>query len=102
MIMDVLKKPELSLLTAGASLKTLQVSALAGMFMPLHHSTQETVIVVQEGKAVLNMPTAQHILEKGTALIIPARVDHSLQIEQDFKAIAIMAIESTIEFIKIK
>lgn len=98
--MDAIKKPELSLLASGNSLKTLQVSALAGMFMPLHHSTQETVIVVQEGIAQLNMPTEKHILEKGTAIIIPAGVDHSLHIEQDFKAIAIMAIDATIAFKK--
>ena len=98
--METLNKPELNLLHTGSALKTLQVSALAGMIMPLHHATQETVIVVQEGKAILKMPTENHVLEKGVAFIIPALIDHSLEIKSDFKAIAIMAVDSDIEFKK--
>lgn len=98
--METLNKPELNLLSTGNSLKTLQVSALAGMIMPLHHATKETVIVVQEGMAILKMPSVEHILEKGTAFIIPALIDHSLEIKKDFKAIAIMAIDANIEFQK--
>lgn len=98
--MNTMNKPELNLLHTGSSLKTLQVSALAGMVMPLHHATKETVIVVQEGLALLKMPTVEHVLEKGVAIIIPALVNHSLVIKTDFKAIAIMAADSDIEFQK--
>ena len=93
-------KPELSLLGTGSSLKTLKISALAGMIMPLHHATKETVIVVQEGSAVLKMPTVELILMKGECFIIPGLVDHSLEIKTDFKAIAIMALDSEIQFQK--
>ena len=98
--MAALNKPELNLLDTGSSLKTLQISALAGMIMPLHHATKETVIIVQEGRAVLKMPTAEHILNKGKCFIIPALVDHTLEIKADFKAIAIMAVDSEIAFQK--
>ena len=98
--METLNKPQLNLLKAGTSLKTLQVSALAGMVMPLHHATKETVIVVQQGMALLKMNNAQHILEEGVAFIIPALVDHSLEIKTDFRAIAIMAVDADIEFQK--
>lgn len=98
--METLNKPELNLLHTGSSLKTLQVSALGGMFMPLHHATKETVIVVQQGKAILKMAGSDHVLEKGVSFIIPALLDHSLEIETDFKAIAIMAVDSDIEFKK--
>lgn len=96
--MEALSKPELNLLQTGSSLKVLQVSALGGMVMPLHHATSETVIVVQEGMALLKMPTAEHVLEKGVSFIIPAQVDHSLEVKTDFKALAIMGIASEIEF----
>ncbi|MEO8773432.1 MAG: cupin domain-containing protein [Gelidibacter sp.] len=92
-------KPELSLLDTGSSLKTLQISAMAGMIMPLHHATKETVIVVQEGTALLKMPNAEHVLNKGLSFIIPALVEHTLVVKTDFKAIAIMAADSEIEFI---
>ena len=98
--METLNKPELNLLHEGSSLKTLQVSALGGMFMPLHHATKETVIVVQQGSAILKMAKTEHVLKEGTSFIIPALVEHSLEIKTDFKAIAIMAVDSDIEFKK--
>lgn len=99
-MMEALSKPELNLLHTGKKLKTLQVSALGGMIMPLHHATSETVIVVQEGLAVLKMPNKDHVLEKGVSFIIPALIDHSLEVKTNFKAIAIMALDSEIEFLK--
>ena len=96
--MATINKPELSLLDTGNSLKTLQISARAGMIMPLHHATAETVIVVQEGTAVLKMPVAEHVLSKGESIIIPALIDHTLEIMTDFKAIAIMDSGAKIEF----
>lgn len=99
-MMATLNKPELILLDTGSSLKTLQISALAGMIMPLHHATKETVVVVQEGIALLKMPAAEHVLKKGECFIIPGLVDHSLEVKTDFKAIAIMAVDSEIEFQK--
>ena len=98
--METLNQPELSLLEKGSALKTLQVSALAGMIMPLHHATKETVIVVQEGTGLLKMPTIEHVLDKGKCVIIPALVDHTLEIKTDFKALVIMALDSDIEFHK--
>ncbi len=96
--METIQKPELTLLDKGSSLKTLQVIALAGMRMPPHHTTKEAVIVVQEGEALLKMPNVDHRLRQGTVFIIPAGIEHSLEIKKDFKAIAIMAADSEINF----
>ena len=96
--MKVLNKPELNLLRTGNSLKTLEVSGLAGMIMPSHHTTKEAVLVVQEGRALLKMPTTVHVLQKGMSFTIPAHAVHSLEIKDDFKAIVIMAMDSEIEF----
>ena len=96
--MDVLNKPELTALHVGDSLKTIEVTALAGMIMPPHHTTKEAVIVVKEGRALLKMPTTVHVLQKGMALTIPARAEHSLEVKEDFKAGVIMAVDSEIVF----
>lgn len=94
----VQNKPEMTLLASGKSIKTFKITATAGMEMPEHHSTKEAVVVVQKGKAILTMPDKKHVLETGSSFIIPAGVNHSLSIQEDFQALAIMALESEIKF----
>ncbi|HBG87167.1 MAG TPA: cupin [Marinilabiliaceae bacterium] len=91
---------ELVQLQTGASFKVLQVSGKAGLEMPLHYSTQEAVVIVLEGSALLLIDKTEHLLLAGRSFIIPARQHHSLQLKQDFKALVIMAEESDIEFVK--
>ncbi|WP_042491535.1 cupin domain-containing protein [Aequorivita sublithincola] len=91
-------KPEMTPLNNGEKFKTLNITAKAGMQMPLHHSTKEAVIVVLKGEAILKMPTQEHVLSQNTTFIIPAMVDHSLKINKDFHAIAIMENDSEIQF----
>lgn len=97
--MEVLHKPQLTRLETGGSFKTMQVTGSAGMLMPPHHSSGEAVIIVQKGEAILKMPDAEHVLEKGSCFIVPARKEHTLHIIKDFKAIAVMATDSEIKFI---
>jgi quercetin dioxygenase-like cupin family protein len=96
--METTNKPEMTLLKNGKMLKTFNITAKAGMEMPLHHSTKEAVIVVLKGEAVIEMPDKQHTLSKDTSFIVPAMVQHSLKIITDFHAIAIMEYTSAIEF----
>ncbi|MBK5215010.1 MAG: cupin domain-containing protein [Flavobacteriaceae bacterium] len=96
--METTNKPEMTPLKNGKMFKTLNITAKAGMEMPLHHSTKEAVIVVLKGEAVLKMPDGQHMLSRETTFIIPAMVEHSLKINSDFHAIAIMESTSAIEF----
>ncbi len=97
--MELINKPELTPLKVGDSFKTLQINGLAGTVMPEHHSTKEAVIVVQDGRALLKMNDSNHNLKKGSVFIIAAGNNHSLTIIEDFKAVAIMAINSEINFI---
>jgi quercetin dioxygenase-like cupin family protein len=97
--MELINKPEVTPLKFGNSFKTLQINGLAGTQMPEHHSTKEAVIVVQEGQALLKMGDSNHKLRKGSVFIIPAANNHSLKIIEDFKAVAIMANNSEINFI---
>jgi len=91
-------KPEMTPLTTGETFKTLNITAKAGMEMPLHHSTKEAVIVVLKGDAILKMPDGEHTLSQESTFIIPAMVEHSLKIKTDFHAIAIMENTSAIQF----
>ncbi len=91
-------KPEMTPLKNGERFKTLNITAKAGMGMPLHHSTKEAVIVVMEGESILIMPNDQHKLSRGDTFIIPKMVSHSLKVITDFHAIAIMESTSAIEF----
>lgn len=97
--MKVLNKPKLNHLALGETFKILRIEGNSGMEMPPHHTTQEAIIVVQKGEALLKMPDEDHFLKKGDSFIIPAKKEHSLIIKKDFKAIAIMALDSEINFI---
>lgn len=94
----VQNKPEMTLLQSGKSIKTFKITAEAGMEMPEHHSTKEAVVVIQKGKAILKMPDKEHVLNVGSSFIIPAGVNHTLYVQEDFQALAIMAVDSEIEF----
>ena len=96
--METIQKPELTPLDKGSALKTLQVTALTGMRMPPHYATKEAIIVVQKGEALLKMRNVDHRLKTGAVIIIPAGVEHSLEIEKGFKAIVIMAKDADINF----
>lgn len=94
----VLTKPEMTLLKSGKSIKIFEITAKAGMEMPEHHSTKEAVVIIKKGKAILTMPDKKHELKEGSTFIIPAGVDHTLNVEEDFLALAIMGVDSEIEF----
>ncbi|APQ17776.1 cupin domain-containing protein [Maribacter hydrothermalis] len=97
--MEVLNKPELMHLQIGDSMKILQVAGSAGMRIPHHYCSHEAVIVVNEGLAVLTMPDSEQLLGAGDSFVIPAKKEHTLKIKKDFKALAIMAVDSEINFI---
>lgn len=93
-------RPEMIPLDRGEVFQTIQVSAKAGMKMPSHHTTKEAVIVVKEGAGLIKMEQGDHLLSAGESFIIPALLDHSLEVKEDFKAIVIMAGDGKIEFPK--
>jgi len=98
--MKTINKPELVSLKTGASFKVLKVTGQSGMQMPLHYSTKEAVLIVQEGSALLKIEEKEHLLQAGDSFIIPARQNHNLSLKSEFKALVIMSLDSNIEFVK--
>lgn len=96
--MEVLNRPELTHLQVGKNLKILQIKALSGMDMPMHHSTKEALIVVIEGEAILKTKDAAYSLGKGSSMVIPEGLEHSLTVLKEFQAFAIMAKDAHINF----
>ncbi len=90
--------PKLVTLKSGESLTVYQVTGQAGMKMPLHYSTKEAVVIVQEGYAQLKINEIKHILQEGSSFIIPAHQNHTLSVKAKFKALIIMSLDSNIEF----
>src|SRR5665647_3024267 len=98
--MEISNKPGLVSLKTGASFKILKVTGQSGMQMPLHYSTKEAVLIVQEGSALLNIDEKEHLLQTGDSFIIPARQSHYLSLKNEFKDLVIMSLDSNIEFVK--
>ncbi len=92
--------PKLVTIKTGASFKVHEVTGQAGMVMPLHFSTREAVVIVQEGSAILNIDEQKVHLKRNDSYIIPANKNHSLFLESEFKSLVIMALDSDIEFVK--
>lgn len=96
--MNNLLRPEMSILQKGERFKVLRVTGTPNTQMPLHYSTKEAVIQVEQGEALLTMDSVIIKLQAGNCQIIPARQPHSLFITKDFKAVVVMEIDSEIEF----
>jgi quercetin dioxygenase-like cupin family protein len=92
--------PKLVTLRTGESFKVYQVTGHAGMKMPLHYSTKEAVVIIQEGFAQLKINDIKHILQEGGTFIIPAHQNYTLSLKTKFKALGIMSLDSNIEFVQ--
>jgi quercetin dioxygenase-like cupin family protein len=96
--MEALNKPNIALLQKSVSYKVLGVTGTKGMLMPDHCSTQEAIITVQKGDAVLTIGESIHQLGQGDFYIIPAGQIHSLLLKSEFKGTVIMLLTSNMEF----
>jgi quercetin dioxygenase-like cupin family protein len=97
--MEILDRPQLKILVAGTVNTVLEIVGVAGTQMPPHYCTGEAIIVLQRGEAILRMSDGEHFLKSGSSFVIPAGKEHSLIIKKDIKALAVMEINSEINFI---
>ncbi|HQZ94604.1 MAG: cupin domain-containing protein [Flavobacteriales bacterium] len=96
--METKAKPELKPLHVGEQFKMLQVTAVAGAFMPEHYCTSEAIVSVSEGSATIEMKDGNTELAAGSSFLIPAGKPHSLRIGHTFKATVVMERNATLEF----
>lgn len=96
--MDTINRPQMVPAAKGENFKTFDITAEAGMVMPDHYATQEAVVIVKEGEATLKTPEGNHEFKPGTVFVLPAKMKHSLEIKKDFKAVAVMGVDSEIKF----
>jgi len=98
--MEKTLKPEMKLLQQGKKLKLYKISGKKGMQLPPHHSTNEVIVIIQSGEAILTIEKNNTVLKDSDSVIIPAGKTHSIFIQSDFEALAIMANEAVIKFEK--
>ena len=91
----------MTILRTGNLFKILQVTGSAGMRMPEHYCTQEAIIIVQLGSAILTMNGIEYALQQDQPFIIPGGENHTLRLTENFQAIVIMKIDSEIKFNKL-
>lgn len=77
----------------------LRVKGGKGVEMPLHYCTNEAIVIVHKGSAILRMSEENHLRE-GDTFIIPAGYPHSLYLTEQFEALVIMLVNAKIEFQK--
>ncbi len=93
-------KPDMSPLGVGQAFKTLQVNAKSGVQMPVHHATEEAVIIVKTGEVILKTTDDDHVLTIGDVFILPKAQEHSLEVKTDFQAVVVLPVNAEIEFPK--
>lgn len=96
--METQAKPEMRPLQVGEQFKMLEVTAVAGAFMPVHYCTSEAIVMVREGTATLEMEGGNTELAPGSSILIPAGKPHSLRVGQPLKATVVMERTATLEF----
>lgn len=88
--MSKVSSPAVKLIEEGDELIVKQMKADAGQLLPKHKASDESVIVICEGKCIMKFPETEHLLEEGESIIIPTNVWHQILVKQDFRALHIM------------
>lgn len=76
--------PELTLISIGNEYKVYSVTGDIDDKMLPHISTEEAVIIILDGNAMLEIKNMQNHLKEGAVFIIPAKAIHSLEIKSKF------------------
>lgn len=98
--MKTKKKPKTQLLNRGAIYKNLKMTAEGNTVGPKHLSTEESVLVMLKGKAVLQLPDDTQTLQAGETKVIPGGIEHYLEIIENTEAIHIMSLENKIKLLE--
>ncbi|MCB0733237.1 MAG: hypothetical protein KDC76_01570 [Bacteroidetes bacterium] len=80
------QKPQINTLSVGEQFKVLEVTAVLGSNIPLHYCNSEAVLMIQVGRATLTMDSIEKEIGSGMFVVIPAMMEHSLEIIDYVKA----------------
>ena len=98
--MNAVTNPQVKLLAQGKTYVAKEMAANAGVFLPKHIATEESVLVIQKGKCVMHLENSTQILNPGDVFIVPADVKHQIEIKEDFQAVHVMSNNIKFEFFK--
>ena len=98
--MNVITNPKTKLLSEGKSFIAKEMVANAGVFLPKHLASTETVLVVQKGVCVIHFEEEDHILNQDDVFIVPANTIHQIETKQEFTAVHLMPKVVKFEFLK--
>lgn len=83
-------RPQVTPLGEGSLFDTKRMEAEEGVSWPRHKASTESVLVVTEGRCIVEFPDSDHRVSAGDSLIIPADIWHEVVPAPEFKAIHIM------------
>lgn len=89
---------EMKKLFSNAHYKIMEVTLDTGEEMPLHKATSDAFIIVREGAGTITFTDHKVDLQQGSSQLVPAHKEHTLHINENFKACIIMAPEAEIKF----
>lgn len=98
--MRAVTNPNVKVLAQGKVYVAKEMAARAGVLMPKHTATEESVIVIQEGACVMHLDGSDQVLNRGDVFIVPANVKHQIETTEDFKAVHVMPNGIAFEFNK--
>lgn len=83
-------KPTTMLLEEGELFDTKQMSATGGATMPRHRPSQESALIITQGRCIVSFDEGSRTLGQGDSIILPEGVWHSVQADPEFTAVHIM------------
>ena len=96
--MNKVTNPKVKLLARGKSYVAKEMAASAGVFMPKHLASGESILVVQQGVCIIHLENSTQTLEEGDVFIVPANVKHQIETKEEFKAVHIMPQDIRFDF----
>ncbi len=82
----------------GQLFATKRMEASAGIALPRHKASVESVLVVTEGRCIVRFADAEHVLALGDSFVVPADAWHQVVADPEFKAVHVMPKEIRFQF----
>ncbi|GAA4423503.1 hypothetical protein GCM10023188_02390 [Pontibacter saemangeumensis] len=89
---------EMKEIYANATFKVLKVTLAGGEEMPRHYASSDAFLIPEKGKARLQLPDREVVLEQGATFHVLDSEPHSLQVLEDFSAFVVLAAGAEIKF----